>query len=68
LDKYVLSPKWQKGNGGAGVERHDFDHLVLKKHFPESNLFCNNLQHGHLGLPLGTEQWILCDWKASRDV
>jgi hypothetical protein len=28
LEKYVLAPKSEKGNGGAGIERHDFHHLV----------------------------------------
>ena len=28
LEKYVLAPKSKNGNGGAGLERHDFHHLV----------------------------------------
>jgi len=28
LEKYVLAPKTKQGNGGAGIERHDFHHLV----------------------------------------
>ena len=43
LEKYVLAPKSENGNGGAGLERHKFHHLV--KYVARTKLVTKTIQY-----------------------